>query len=141
MAEQAYAYVTLIPVAKGFQSAIAKEMSGVPDIGDKTGKQAGQKFQGGFGSAIKGIAGLVGTYLGVQSLKNFFGDAVEQSSRLGESLNAVSVAYGDASAEVIKLGETAAQRLGTSQATFNESAVRFSAFADRVVGEDRKSVV
>ena len=28
MAEQAYAYVTLIPVAKGFQGAIAKEMGG-----------------------------------------------------------------------------------------------------------------
>ena len=26
MAEQAYAYVTLIPVAKGFQRAIAKEL-------------------------------------------------------------------------------------------------------------------
>lgn len=135
MAEQAYAYVTLIPVAKGFQSAIAKEMSGVPDIGDKTGKQAGQKFSGGFGGAIKGLVGVVGGILATVGIGRFFGDAVEQSSRLGESLNAVSVAYGDASTEIIKLGETAASRLGTSQATFNESAVRFSAFADRVVGE------
>lgn len=135
MAEQAYAYVTLIPVAKGFQSAIAKEMGGVGGVGAKAGKDAGGKFKSGFGGALKGIAALAGTALAGIGVSKFFGDAVEQASRLDESLNAVSVSYGDASAEIIKLGETAASRLGTSQATFNESAVRFSAFADRVVGE------
>lgn len=135
MAEQAYAYVTLIPVAKGFQSAIAKEMGGAGNIGDKVGKDAGGKFKSGFGGALKGIAAIAGTALATIGVGRFFGDAVEQSSRLGESLNAVSVAYGDASAEVIKLGETAATRLGVSTATFNEAAVRFSAFSQRVVGE------
>ena len=33
MAEQAYAYVTLIPVAKGFQGAIAKEMGSAGGAG------------------------------------------------------------------------------------------------------------
>ena len=135
MAEQAYAYVTLIPVAKGFQSAVAKEMGGVGGIGAKAGQNAGGKFKSGFGGALKGIAAIAGTALAGIGISRFFGDAVEQSSRLGESLNAVSVAYGSASAEIAKLGEDAATRLGVSQSTFNEAAVRFSAFSQRVVGE------
>lgn len=135
MAEQAYAYVTLIPVAKGFQSAIAKEMGGAGNIGAQAGEQAGGKFKSGFGGALRGIAAIAGTALATIGVGRFFGDAVEQSSRLGESLNAVSVSYGAASAEIIKLGETAANRLGVSTATFNEAAVRFSAFSQRVVGE------
>jgi hypothetical protein len=135
LAEQAYAYVTLIPVAKGFQSAIAKEMGGAGNIGGKVGAEAGGKFKSSFGGALKGIAAVAGTALATIGVGRFFGDAVEQSSRLGESLNAVSVAYGDASASVIKLGEDAATRLGVSTATFNEAAVRFSAFSERVVGE------
>jgi len=135
VAEQAYAYVTLIPVAKGFQSAVAKEMGGVGGIGAKAGQDAGGKFKSSFGGALKGIAALAGTALAGIGISKFFGDAVEQSSRLGESLNAVSVAYGNASSEIAKLGEDAATRLGVSQATFNEAAVRFSAFSQRVVGE------
>ena len=135
MAEQAYAYVTLIPVAKGFQSAIAKEMGGAGNVGGKVGAEAGGKFKSSFGGALKGIAAVAGTALATIGVGRFFGDAVEQSSRLGESLNAVSVAYGDASASVIKLGEDAANRLGVSTSTFNEAAVRFSAFSERVVGE------
>jgi hypothetical protein len=52
VAEQAYAYVTLIPVAKGFQQAVAKEMGGVGNVGKKAGEDAGKGFSGGFGSTI-----------------------------------------------------------------------------------------
>ena len=56
MAEQAYAYVTLIPVAKGFQGAIAKEMAGVSNVGKQAGEGAGNRFTQGFGSVMKGLA-------------------------------------------------------------------------------------
>lgn len=135
MAEQAYAYVTLIPVAKGFQSAVAKEMGGVGNIGKKAGADAGGKFKGSFGGAVKGLAALAGTALAGVGISKFFGDAVTKASDLGESLNAVSVAYGKASGDIAKLGEDAATRLGVTQTDFNAAAVRFSAFAERVVGE------
>jgi len=135
VAEQAYAYVTLIPVAKGFQSAVAKEMGGVGNIGKKAGMDAGGKFKGSFGGALKGIAALAGTALAGVGISKFFGDAVTKASDLGESLNAVSVAYGKASGDIAKLGEDAATRLGVTQTDFNAAAVRFSAFAERVVGE------
>ena len=135
MAEQAYAYVTLIPVAKGFQSAVAKEMGGVGKVGKKAGMKAGKGFKGSFGGAIKGIAAVAGTALAAAGVGKFFSGAVTQANDLTESLNAVNVAYGDASSNIVKLGEDAATRLGVTQADFNAAAVRFSAFAGRVVGE------
>ncbi|MCH9834102.1 hypothetical protein K0U83_00490, partial [bacterium] len=135
MAEQAYAYVTLIPVAKGFQSAVAKEMSGVDKVGGKAGKAAGGKFKSGFGGALKGIAAVAGTALAAAGVGKFFSGAVDEANDLSESLNAVNVAYGDASSNIIKIGEDAATRLGVTQTDFNAAAVRFSAFAERVVGE------
>jgi hypothetical protein len=134
VAEQAYAYVTLIPVAKGFQKAVAKEMGGVNNVGKKAGDDAGKGFSSGFGTAIKGLA-IAGGALAVAGITSFIKSSVSAASELEESLNAVTVAYGDASASVVALGEDAATRLGVTQADFNASAVRFSAFAERVVGE------
>jgi hypothetical protein len=45
------------------------------------------------------------------------------------------VSFGESAAEITKLGESAATAMGVSQTEFNQAAVRFSAFADRVVGE------
>jgi phage-related protein len=160
VAEQAYAYVTLIPVAKGFQQALAKEMGGVNNVGKKAGQDAGEGFNkafatelddvnvtstewgnksgkgfaSGFGTALKGLA-IAGGALAIAGISSFVKSSVSAASNLEESLNAVSVAYGDASASVVALGEDAATRLGVTQSAFNASAVRFSAFAERVVGE------
>jgi tape measure domain-containing protein len=65
VAEQAYAYVTLIPVAKGFQGAIAKEMGGVANVGKQAGEGAGSKFASGFGSVMKGVAVVGAAAVGV----------------------------------------------------------------------------
>jgi len=62
-------------------------------------------------------------------------DAVGAASDLAESVNAVNVAFGDAAQGVLKLGETSATQMGVSQRDFNAAAVRFSAFADRIVGD------
>jgi hypothetical protein len=135
VAEQAYAYVTLIPVAKGFQQAVAKEMGGVNNVGAKAGQDAGKGFSGGFGGALKSLGGVIAGGLAAAGVGNFVKESITAASDLEESLNAVSVAYGAASESVVALGEDAASRLGVTQADFNASAVRFSAFAERVVGE------
>jgi len=135
VAEQAYAYVTLIPVAKGFQSAIAKELGGVESVGGETGAKAGKGFKGKFAASVKGFATPIAAGLGVAAVAGFVKSSVGAASDLEESLNAVSVAYGDATADVVALGENAATRLGVTQSDFNAASVRFSAFAGRVVGE------
>ena len=135
MAEQAYAYVTLIPVAKGFQSAIAKEMGGVNNVGRKAGDDAGKGFSGGFGKALGGIATVVGGALAAAGVGNFLKDSITAASDLNESLNAVSVSYGEATEGIAALGETAANRLGLSNVQFNAIATQFSGFASNIAGE------
>ena len=135
MAEQAYAYVTLIPVAKGFQKEIAKQLSGVDDIGKTAGKTAGGNFSNGFGNSVKKLAVIAGGALAAAGLSSFFKDSVNQASDLGESINAVQKAYLGYAGDVLKLGDGVASRLGLSTVDFNAAAVRFSAFAERVVGQ------
>jgi hypothetical protein len=60
---------------------------------------------------------------------------VKVASDLQESVNAVNVAFGSSAAGILKFGETAATSLGVSQVAFNNASVRFSAFANRIVGE------
>jgi hypothetical protein len=134
MAEQAYAYVTLIPVAKGFQGAIAKELGGVADIGDKSGREAGGRFSSGFGGVLKGLAAVAGTALAGIGISNFFKESISAASDLTESLNAVSVSYGEATQGIVGLAETAANRLGLSQVQFNSIATQFSGFAANIAG-------
>ena len=132
MAEAAYAYVTLIPIAKGFQRTLAKELGGVEQLGSKSGKD----FSKGFSQEADKLAtGIIASFAAVAAgagllIKSSIGEA----SDLEESLNAVSVAYGNSSNAIVKLGEDAASRLGVTQSAFNASAVRFSAFAERIVG-------
>ena len=130
MAEQAYAYVTLIPVAKGFQQKIATEMAGVGGAGGAAGK----KFSQGFGGAIKGLIGPALVAGAGIAFTNFTKSAVSEASNLEESLNAVNVAFGSSAAGILKFGESSATALGVSQVEFNNAAVRFSAFAERIVG-------
>jgi len=102
---------------------------------DPTGLKQAQGALGGFKKSLGGVAAALGAAFSVRAIGNFTKAAVASASTLEESLNAVSVSYGDASDAIISLGEDAATRLGVTQSAFNESAVRFSAFADRVVGD------
>lgn len=138
MAEQAYAYVTLIPVAKGFQQKIANELKGVGGkggVGDTAGSATGKRFVSGFGGAMKALAATVATGFVATKAVQFFKSSVTEASDLGESINAVNVAYGEYADSVLSLGGDVASRLGLATVDFNAAAVRFSAFAERVVGE------
>ena len=138
MAEQAYAYVTLIPVAKGFQQKIANELKGAGGkggVGAVAGKQTGTSFVSGFGGAMKALAATVATGFLATKATQFFKNAITEASDLGESINAVNVSYLDYADDVLALGEDVASRLGLATVDFNAAAVRFSAFAERVVGQ------
>jgi len=102
---------------------------------DPKGLKAAQGQLRGFGKTIGKIGGLLAGAFSVAAITNFTKGAVTAASDLEESLNALNVSFGDSAAEITKLGETAATAMGVSQTEFNNAAVRFSAFADRVVGE------
>jgi phage-related protein len=102
---------------------------------DPTGLKQAQGALGGFKKTLGTVAVALGAALSVRAVTNFAKASIGAASDLEESLNALSVSYGDASEGIAKLGEDAATRLGVTQSAFNQAAVRFSAFADRVVGE------
>jgi phage-related protein len=138
MAEQAYAYVTLIPVAKGFQSAIAKEMGGVNNVGKKAGARAGKGFGGGFGGALKGLGGIIAGGLAAAGIGSFVKDSIAQASSLGESINALEVTFSDLSSSAVDelkaMADGAAVNFGLSRTEFNGLAVQFSSFATKIAG-------
>jgi hypothetical protein len=106
-------------------------------VWDDRGIQAAQNslvgFSKGIGTAVAAVsAATIAAGIGITK---FSIEAAKSGSNLSESLNAVKVSYGSAADEIIKLGETAAQRLGVTQTEFNAATVRFSAFAERIVGD------
>lgn len=130
MAEQAYAYVTLIPVAKGFQSKIASELGGIGGVGGSVGKQ----FSQGFGGTLKRLIGPAVTAAAGVAVTSFAKTAINEASNLAESINAVNVSFGANAAGIKQLGEDAATSLGLSNQQFNQLAVGFTAFAEKIAG-------
>jgi ElaB/YqjD/DUF883 family membrane-anchored ribosome-binding protein len=63
------------------------------------------------------------------------GLSVKAASDLSESINAVSVVFGEASEEVKKLGDQSAKTVGLSKTEFYGLAVQMSSFAKTVAGD------
>ena len=98
-------------------------------------KQANASFatlQNSIGSLSRNFA-VAGVAIGAAGA--FLGKAVNSASNLSESVNAVNVAFGSSAKSILALGENAASSLGLSKTEFNEAAVAFSAFAERIVGK------
>lgn len=108
----------------------------VSKFDDKGIKQIEGKL-GGLGKSLGKIGGLIATAFSFQVVGSFVKNSVGAASDLEESFNAVNVAFGKSAEGILKFGESAASALGTSQVSFNNAAVRFSAFAERVVGEGK----
>jgi len=104
---------------------------------DKGIKDAQRQLQNMAGQAAKRVAqvGAAVAAAGAVAAGKLAVDAVNAASDFEESINAVNVAFGDASEAVLEIGENAARSMGLSREEFNSAAVRFSAFAERVVGE------
>ena len=102
---------------------------------DPTGLKQAQGALGGFKKTLGTVAVALAGALSVRAVTDFAKTSINAASDLEESLNALSVSYGEASEGIAKLGEDAATRLGVTQTAFNQAAVRFSAFAERIVGE------
>ena len=134
--ELASAYVSIVPTVKGITGNISKELSAPLNAasahaGESSAKSFGQKFKGGLGTAIKGIA-LLG---GITAAVEFGKGVVKASSDLNESTNAVTVMFGDAAGAVLAIGENSATSLGLSKSEFNSLAVQFGSFATTIAGK------
>lgn len=121
------AYISVGLGTNSLAGDIKKAFNGVDGESGNAGKRAGAGFKAGF-------VGLVGTAIGALGIGTFLKGAVAEASGLGESINAVNVVFGEASAGVQQLGKESAKSLGLSNLEFNNLAVRFSSFADTIAG-------
>jgi hypothetical protein len=96
-------------------------------------KKAQSSF-GGLTRSFKNLAGAAGLAIGLTTAVNVLKDSVTAASDLGESLNAVNVAYGANAKNILALGKTAATSVGLSTAEFNSLAVGFSSFSETIAG-------
>jgi hypothetical protein len=95
-----------------------------------------KKVQGNFQNLGRNFA-IAGAAIGAVGVA--LGKSVGQASDLAESVNAVNVAFGKSAKGILDFGKTASTAMGVSQVDFNNAAVRFSAFADRIVGAGNDS--
>src|SRR5262245_32339524 len=87
------------------------------------------KFASNFGKTLAAGAAASAVAVGAG-----IAASVGQAVKLGESVNAVQVTFGDAAAGIQQLGKDAAKSVGLSNAEFNGLAVQFSGFAKSVAG-------
>ncbi|WP_182377897.1 hypothetical protein [Nocardioides sp. WS12] len=147
MREIGSAAMPIIPVfGNGFKADLERGIGRPMDqSGTKAGRvfgdSAGRSLTASFSSHAKKAALLAsGALIGVSAVAFKLGkDSVDQASNLGESVNAVTVAYGKQAKAVQRLGRNTEDAL--SNVEFNELAVRFSSFAETISGgKGRKTV-
>lgn len=85
---------------------------------------------------FQGVAKQIGAVFATRKVINFARSAVSAASDLEESINAVNVTFGDASAGILGLGENAATAVGLSAREFNSFAVQFSGFTSQIAGAE-----
>lgn len=132
----AEAYVQITPRIDGIGSKLNSQLSGELGAagglgGDALATGVGSNFGAKIGSALK-----VGFAVATVAIGAFAKSSITAASDFGESANAVNVAYGAAAGDIAKLSSDAASRLGVSSTDFNNSAVRFSAFAEKIAGSE-----
>ena len=101
---------------------------------DPKGFEQARKSAEGFSGQMRELAKTVGAAFVTREVVNFAKSAVSAASDLGESINAVNVTFGEASAGILALGENAATAVGLSQREFNAFAVQFSGFTQQIAG-------
>lgn len=107
-------------------------------IGDASKAKAAfrqaEEAAGSFSNQLKSASKALATgFVGAELVK-FAKQSIKATSDLGESMNAVRVTFGNASAGILKFGETAAKTVGMSQAQFNSFAVQFAGFTQQISG-------
>jgi hypothetical protein len=101
--------------------------------GLKEAERGLDKFKGIADKAFRGVA--IGTGIAAAAFGKLAMDSIRAASNLEESTNAVNVAFGKSADAVLAIGANSAESLGLARNEFNEAAVRFSAFAERIVGD------
>jgi len=117
------AYVSIGASTEGLGKTVSRDLGKVDVSG--AGKKVGTRFGAAIGVGLVAASALI-----VKGLSSSIGAA----STLEESVNAVTVSYGDAADEILKLSDNSATAVGLSSADFNSLSVQFSGFSKTIAG-------
>ena len=130
---------------KQAQGELARAADRAGDELADAGQRGVTRFRSNVVGGVKSFAGpLVAAFaaLGIGNIvadafadaKDFVLGTIDLASDLNESVNAVQVSYGEASDEVLKLGENSAKAFGLSKNDLNAYATQFSSFVKTIAG-------
>ena len=100
----------------------------------KAGLKQAEDAAGSLQNQFKNVAKTAGAAFATREIVNFAKGSISAASDLAESMNAVQVTFGDASEEILKLGENASKTVGMSARDFNAFAVQFAGFTKQIAG-------
>jgi hypothetical protein len=120
---------------KDLQKGVTSELDKATDAARKFADDSGKSVKS-FGDQLKGgiQKAAIPAGIALAGLGAIAKGAVGAASDLGESINAVNVTFGKASAGILQLSKDSATAVGLSSAEFNSLAVQFSSFATRIAG-------
>ena len=100
----------------------------------KAGLKQAEDAAGSLQNQFKNVAKTASAAFATREIVNFGKGAIDAASDLAESMNAVQVTFGDASDEILRLGENASKTVGMSARDFNAFAVQFAGFTKQIAG-------
>jgi hypothetical protein len=93
-----------------------------------------EKRAGSLSNQMGNVAKAIGGAFATQKIIGFAKGAIDASSDLAESANAVQVTFGKASEGIFEFGQNAAKAVGMSKTEFNAFAVQFAVFTKQLAG-------
>ena len=93
-----------------------------------------EKRAGSLSNQMGNVAKAIGGAFATQKIIGFAKSAIDASSDLAESANAVRVTFGRAADGILEFGENAAKAVGMSKTEFNAFAVQFAGFTKQLAG-------
>lgn len=109
------AFVEVVPEASGFTGALTSDVkSGAIVAGDAGGKAGGKAFLGGFGKAFAGGLAALGIADILSSAADYVGDSIMNATAFEQNAGAVRDVFKEASGDVEKFADAAADTIGLS---------------------------
>lgn len=123
-------------ISRDLGREISRNQGPFESAGDDSARSFGGVFKGSFfgnflGNIASDIVSNIGYAIGtgIKGAIEFGIGTIAVASDLNESINAVTVAYGDIGDEILGLGKDSAKTFGLSKRDLNSYAVQFSAFS------------
>lgn len=116
MSNVGYATLTILPVAKGFSSALAGEVNSPMT---KVGKEGGEKSGGAFAGAFKGLVLPALALASSGAIVGFVGGAIAAAGDLQQSIGAIETVFKGSSGQMLDWSKQASMAVGLTSNEYN----------------------